>query len=451
MLETAPRSEPAGPGLAPGATRVLTVSTVGFTVFFAVWVMFAIVGLPLRKELGLNDSQFALLAAIPILTGSILRVPFGILTDRFGGRVVFTSLLLATAIPTYLVSRADTYGELLFYAFFVGMAGISFAVGIAWVSAWYPRERQGVALGTFGAGNVGASITKLAAPSLVGLVAAGGALGGVVPGGWRFVPFLYSILLVLMAAAMWIVAPSPDHRPGHGRALADLTRPLRFVRVWRFGLYYIVVFGAYVALSLWLPKYYVDVFGLDLKVAGLLTALFIFPASLLRPVGGHLSDRYGARRVMYWVFGLLTVATAALCAPNGHITLYLPQSIEPDGIREVMEFRMGPGLFTVLVFLVGVAMGVGKAAVYKHIPEYFPNDVGAVGGLVGAVGGLGGFFLPLLFAWAQRVTGLPQSTFFVLLAFTLFSFVWMHLVVQRMMRQAAPQMAQHFEHPEVAR
>jgi len=448
MLDTAATTTPVGDaGVVPGAGRVLTMSTIGFTVFFAVWVMFAIVGLPLRKELGLSDSEFAMLAAIPILTGSVLRVPFGILTDRYGGRIIFTSLLLATAVPTFLVSRAATYGQLLVAAFFVGMAGVSFAVGIAWVSAWYPQQRQGVALGTFGAGNVGASITKLAAPTLVTVVAAGGALGGLVPGGWRFVPFLYSILLVVTAVAMWIATPTPDHRPGHGRPLADLVRPLGLIRVWRFGTYYIVVFGAYVALSLWLPKYYVDVFGLDLKVAGLLTALFIFPASLLRPVGGHLSDKYGARRVMYWVFGLMILATAALCAPNGHIALYLPESIEADGVRQVMEFRMGPGMFTVLVFLVGVAMGVGKAAVYKHIPEYFPNDVGAVGGLVGAVGGLGGFILPLLFAWSERVTGLPQSTFFVLFLFTVVSFLWMHVVVQRMMRLAAPEMKDHFEHP----
>jgi NNP family nitrate/nitrite transporter-like MFS transporter len=409
--------------------------------------MFAIIGLPLRTELGLTDSQFALLAAIPILTGSVLRIPFGIWTDKYGGRIVFTTLFLITAIPTYLVSRATTYRELLVYAFFVGMAGISFAVGIAWVSAWYPRERQGFALGMFGAGNVGASITKLLAPTLITLVAAGGLAGGIIPGGWRFVPFLYSIILVVTAVVMWVVAPAPDHRPGHGRPLGELLRPLRVLRVWRFGLYYVVVFGAYVALSLWLPKYYVDVFGLELKMAGLLTALFIFPASLLRPYGGHLADKFGARRVMYWVFGSMTVATLLLSAPDGHITLYVSDAVEADGVREVMRFVMNPVLFTILIFIVGVGMGIGKAAVYKYIPEYFPKDVGAVGGLVGAVGGLGGFFLPIMFAWAQGLTGMPQSTFFVLFAFTVVSFAWLHVTVYRILHRAAPQLENVFEQP----
>jgi len=429
------------------ARRVLVISTIGFTVAFAVWVMFAIVGVPLREEFGLTDGEFALLVAIPILIGSVLRVPFGIWTDRFGGRAMFTLLLAMTAVPTYLVSRANSYSELLVYAFFLGMAGITFAVGIAWVSAWYPRPRQGFALGTFGAGNVGASITKLLAPWLVTVVAVEGALGGLVPGGWRFVPFVYALMLVAMAAVMWVMSPTPDHRPGAGRSWPALLRPLKVLRVWRFGLYYVVVFGAYVALALWLPKYYVDVYGFDLQTAGLLTALFIIPASLLRPLGGHLSDRFGARRVMYWVFGVMGVALLVLSAPSGHITLYLPPNVEPDGIREVMRFEMGPVLFTVLMVIVGVAMGIGKAAVYKHIPEYFPNDVGAVGGLVGAVGGLGGFFLPLMFAWAAARSGLPQSTFWVLLVFTMVSLGWMHLVVHSMMHKAAPQMGHLFERP----
>jgi NNP family nitrate/nitrite transporter-like MFS transporter len=389
---------------------VLILSTVGFTLFFAVWVMFAVVGIPLREELGLGDGEFAFLAAIPILMGSILRVPIGILTDRLGGRLVFTSLLLVTAVPTYLVSRADGYTQLVVLAFFMGLAGTSFAVGIAWVSAWYPDHRQGFALGTFGAGNVGASVTKLLAPTLVTLVAAGGFAGGAVPGGWRFVPFVYALLLVAMAATTWLAAPSPDLRPGRERPLREMTQPLRVIRVWRFGLYYIVVFGAYVALSLWLPKYYVDVYGFDLRTAGALTAIFIFPASLLRPLGGWLSDRVGARPVTYASFIVMCVALGALTT------------------------AMGPWPFTALVFVVGVTMGVGKASVYKYIPQYFPRDVGAVGGAVGAVGGLGGFFLPLLFAWAQSTSGRPQSTFLVLLVSALVSLAWLHVVVWQMRR-----------------
>jgi MFS transporter, NNP family, nitrate/nitrite transporter len=427
------------------AARVLAFSTVAFTLLFAVWVMFAIVGLPLRDEFGLSDQEFAFLAAIPILTGSVLRVPLGIVTDRWGGRRVFTLVLLLTAVPTYLVQFATSYLQLVVYAFLIGLSGASFAVGIAWVSVWYPPHRQGLALGTFGVGNVGASITKLLAPSLVTAVGVGGALGGLVPGGWRFVPFLYAIMLVVMAVVLWFGAPRHDRRPARGRTFGDLVRPMASVRAWRFGLYYVVVFGAYVALALWLPKYYVDVFGLGLGLAGLLTALFIFPASLLRPLGGYLADRFGARRVMYLVFGTMTAACLLLAAPEGHIVVELPMRGE-GAVARVLPWSMNVWLFTALIVLIGVAMGVGKAAVFVYIPVYFPADVGAVGGLVGAIGGLGGFLLPLLFSWGQGVTGMPQATFMILLVLTVVSFVWLHLTVYRMLQRGAPHLEDRFEH-----
>jgi NNP family nitrate/nitrite transporter-like MFS transporter len=391
--------------VSPEAVRVLIIATVLFTIFFAVWVMFAIVGLPMRKELGLSEGEFALLVAIPVLTGSLLRVPIGMLTDRVGGRNMMVALLLLTAIPTYLVSRIDTYDQALWLALGVGLAGTSFAVGIAWVSAWYPADHQGFALGVFGAGNVGASITKLLAPTLVTAVGAGGLLGGIIAGGWRFVPSVYAIVLVACAVIVVLAAPKHDKRPSHGRSLAEMSRPLAHVRVWRFGFYYVVVFGAYVGLSLWLPKYYVDVYGFSLREAGFMTALFIFPASLLRPLGGWLSDTYGARRITAISFAIIALASFALCAP------------------------MGVWPFAILILVVGIGMGIGKASVYTYIPQYYPKDVGAVGGLVGAIGGLGGFALPLLFAWAKSVTDRPESTFYVMLGLALLSIAFLSIAV----------------------
>jgi len=424
---------------------ILALSTAAFTLMFAVWLMFGVLGIPIRKEFGLSEVQFGWLTAIAILNGSIWRLLFGLWTDRFGGRKVLTLLVALTAIPSFLVSRAASFNELLFYAFLVGMAGNAFSVGIAWNSAWFPRERQGFALGVFGAGNVGASVTKFIGPSLIAIVPAAGYLGGFVPGGWRFVPFLYGISCLAMAGAMWFLCPAEDRKPGAGRPLGELLRPLREVRVWRFSLYYVVVFGAYVALSVWLPKYYVDVFGVSLGHAALLTALFIFPASLLRPLGGWLSDRFGARRIMYWVFGSMLVALLFLSAPHGHVVFYVPEKMDPDGQIETLRFVMGPTLFTVLVFIVGCGMGIGKAAVYKYIPEYFPKDVGAVGGLVGLLGALGGFFLPPLFAYAYKGTGIPQTTFAILFLVTLVSFAWLHWVVYHLMRQATPHLRHQFE------
>lgn len=406
----------------PRATRVLTLATIAFTLFFAVWVMFAIIGLSLREELRLTNLQFAWLVAIPIFTGSILRVPLGILTDIYGGKKVFTLLLLITAVPTYLVSTANSYVALLIYAFFVGLAGSSFAVGVAWVSAWYPQERQGFTLGVFGIGNLGASITNFFAPTLITAIAVGGMAGGFIPGGWRFIPFFYAFLLIVMAILLWVLAPSQDRYQGKGRTMRQLIKPLSHIRVWRFGVYYMVTFGAYVAFSLWLPKYYVDVFGLDLKLAALLTALFILSSSLLRPVGGYLSDIFGARKIIYQAFSVMLVVSLILSIPSG-----------------ILPFKMSVWTFAVLMSVIGIAMGIGMATVYKYIPKYFPKDVGLVGGLVGAVGGLGGFFLPLLFAASQNATNTPQATFMVFSVFVAASFIWLHVTVKRILRSESSQ------------
>jgi NNP family nitrate/nitrite transporter-like MFS transporter len=221
-----------------------------------------------------------------------------------------------------------------------------------------------------------------------------------------------------MAAGVLVVAPKVDRKPGRGRPVGEMLAPLKYVRVWRFSLYYVVVFGAYVALSAWLPDYYRTNYFADrpqaeaVRLSALLTALFIFPASLLRPLGGYLSDRFGPRAVTYGTFLLMTAATVPLCLPAGVLAL-------------------DAGAFTALLVLVGVGMGVGKASVYKYVPDYFPNDVGAVGGLVGMLGALGGFILPKLFGLLGRATGAPQAAFIALLAITLASLVWLHLVVVR--------------------
>ncbi len=415
----APRgsSSTLGSSLASPSARVLWLSTASFTLLFAVWLMLGVLGVPIREELGLTPIELTWLTSIAVLSGSVIRLPIGMLTDRVGGRNVTTAILLATAVPCYLFSRAESFEEALVCAFLFGIAGNSFSSGIAWNAAWFPRERQGVALGTFGAGNVGASVTKLFGPSLIAIVPASGLLGGAIPGGWRFVPVLYTALLVAMAAFVWFFSPTPERTPGSGRSLASMMVPLRHVRVWRFGLYYVVVFGAYVAFSLWLPAYYARVYDLPLGQAALLTALFIFPASLLRPLGGYLSDRYGARPVTYAVFAAMLLA----CIP-----LSLPANV----------LGLGPWAFFALVEVLGIGMGIGKASVYKYIPDYFPADVGLVGGLVGTLGALGGFFLPLSFGYLEAAVGRPESCFWVLLALIASSFGWLHLVVLRL--QAKP-------------
>lgn len=412
--------------------RVLWLSTAAFTVLFAVWLMLGVLGLEVKKDAGLmlgdaaasmtevdrkaaTEARFEWLLAVAILSGSLLRLNFGIWADRYGGRNMMALLLLVSAVPTYWLGQAASYPELLACAALSGLAGNSFSVGIAWNSAWFPAKSKGMALGVFGAGNVGASGTKLLVilvPVVLTLVPAAGLAGGLVPGGWRFVPTLYAGLLVLTAGAVLLLAPRPDRVPGRGRPLKETLAPLQYVRVWRFSLYYVVVFGAYVALAAWLPNYYRNTFGVDLRTAALFTALYIFPASLLRPLGGWLSDRYGPRAVTYTVFIGVAAAILPLCLPSSVLGLDV-------------------WTFTALMFVVGVGMGVGKASVYKYIPNYFPKDVGAVGGLVGLFGALGGFVLPPVFGWLGRATGSPQAAFFALLALTAGSLTWLHVAVTR--------------------
>jgi NNP family nitrate/nitrite transporter-like MFS transporter len=424
---------------------VLAMNTFGFTVMFAVWVVFAIVGIAIRKELALTDTQFAVLVALPVLTGSILRLPIGMATDWWGGRPLFTGLIAFTAIPLFLLSFATAYWHYLVLGLFIGLSGTSFAIGIAYTSAWFPQRLQGTALGIFGAGNTGASLTKLLAPGLMSVVPAGGM--AFVPGGWRFVPFVYAIAVLVSAAVYWTFTYT-DHAHRKRASVREMLDPLRQVRVWRFSLYYFLVFGGYVALSLWLPKYYIDVYGFDLKTAALLTAVFVFPSGIIRAPGGWLSDRFGARTVMYWVLGTCIVTSFLLMFPDVQLAFNVPAKYAAGEPTLHLSLKVGPALFTALVFVLGIAMGIGKAAVYKHIPHYFPDRVGAVGGLVGVIGGLGGFVMPILFGALAQWTRLPTTTFMFLFAISLVSFAWMVVVVHQITREAAPRIAEELDSGE---
>ncbi len=416
------------PGQSKSRWTVLILSTLAFTLLFNVWLMLGVLAPTIKEGLGLSAAQVEWMIATAILSGSLLRLNFGIWADRYGGRNVMVALLLLTTAPTYLFSRATTYPEMLACALLFGLAGNSFTVGISWNSVWFPSEQKGFALGTFGAGNVGASGTKLLVglfPAVLTVVPAAGFLGGAIPGGWRFIPALYTILLVIMVALTFALAPTPDPTPARGRRLGELLAPLEHMRVWRFSLYYVVVFGAYVALSGWLPTFYKEAFHVPLRTAALLTATYILPASLLRPLGGWLSDRYGPRVVTYAVFITMALALAALSVP--YRTYW--------GI----PYRLNAGTFAALMFVVGCGMGIGKASVYKYVPDYFPDDVGAVGGLVGMLGALGGFLLPPVFGVLGRATGVPQMAFAPLLGLAIWSLAWLHLTVLRLNRAARVQ------------
>jgi MFS transporter, NNP family, nitrate/nitrite transporter len=369
-------------------TLVLSLSFIAFVLSFAAWLMFGVLGVKIQEEFGLTDMQLGLLVTIALLNGSIWRLPFGMLADRWGGKRTMFMLVAFSALASLLVPFAYDYPTLLIAAFLVGMAGTGFTIGSAWNAAWFPKNQQGFAMGFFGMGNVGASVTKIIGPGLIAVVPAAGYLGGFVPGGWRFVPFLYGILLIFSAISL-LFAPSPDRKPAQGRSLVKMMAPLKQPRVWRFSLYYVVAFGAYIALCSTLPKFFMAVYKIDLQLASNLTLPFIFASSLLRPLGGWLSDLFGPRRVTITVFSLGSLFAALL---------FVPMSLP---------------LFTILVTLLGLTQGIGKASTIKYVPVYYPNDVGAVVGLVGALGALGGAAMPVTFAWLKEATGIPQSMFWV--------------------------------------
>lgn len=405
--------------------RALGLSTFAFTTCFAVWTIFAIIGIEIKAELGLNDTQFGLLVGTPILTGSLVRIFLGVWADQLGGRLVFPLTMLASAASTFLLSYADSYFLMLVAALGVGLAGGGFAVGVAYVSKWFPQERQGTALGIFGMGNVGAAVTKFVAPFVM------------VAMGWTAVAQIWAAVLAGMAILFFILSKDdPDfaRRKTSGvaaKSFREQLEPLRNQQVWRFSLYYFFVFGAFVALALWLPKYLMGVYHVDIKVAGMLAATFSLSASLFRAYGGILSDKYGARKIMYVTFGVSLVCLFMLSYPA---TDYVIHGIQGD-IRFSTSMSLVP--FVLTVFLLGFVMSLGKAAVYKHIPVYYPDHVGAVGGMVGMVGGLGGFVLPIVFGAVSDLTGIWTSCFMVLFALVGIALTWMHLAVRQMEQKAS--------------
>ena len=405
-------------------TRALGLSTVAFTACFAVWTIFSIIGVAIKAELGLSDTQFGLLVATPILTGSVSRLFLGVWTEKYGGRLVFSSQMILTAIATWALTLADTYVMYLVAALGIGLAGGSFIIGVAYVSRWYDAGHQGTALGIFGAGNVGAAVTKFVAPFVM------------VAYGWHGVAYVWAAALAILGVLFFLLAKDDPQlvarRKSGAKApsLAQQFAPLKNLQVWRFSLYYFFVFGAFVALALWLPHYLIDVYGIDVRYAGMAAASFSLSASLFRAYGGILSDRFGARSVMYWTFGFSMLFLFMLSYPP---TDYVIQG--KDG-PIAFSTSMGVWPFIATLFALGFFMSLGKAAVFKHIPVYYPNHVGAVGGLVGMIGGLGGFALPIAFGVLLDLTGIYTSCFALLLLVVAIALAWMHFSVRAMERAA---------------
>ncbi len=388
---------------------VAIISTLAFTVCFAVWMMFAVIGIPIKKMLDLNATQFGLLTATPVLTGSLIRVPLGMWTDKFGGRIVFFLLMLATVVPIWLIGYATEYWQFLALGLFVGLAGGSFSVGTPYVARWFDRRNQGFAMGVFGAGNSGAAVNKFVAPALV------------VAFGWAMVPQVYAVAMLVTALAFWMFTYSdPAHRiPGHITYRRQL-EVLRDPKVWKYCQYYSIVFGGYVALSLWMVLYYVGEFGLDIRVAALLAACFSLPGGVLRAIGGWLSDRWGAHRVTWWVMWVSWICLFLLSYPATTYTI--------TTVNGPVTFTLAHNVwsFTALMAVLGVAWAFGKASVFKYIADDYPANIGTISGVVGLAGGLGGFILPIMFGALLDLTGVRSSAFMLMYGVVWVSLIWMY-------------------------
>ena len=364
---------------AASPTRQLALATISFTLCFAAWGLIGGLASAFSSLYGLNASQTALLVAVPVLLGSLARLPMGMATDRFGGRLVFTVLLTFSSLAALLIPLTDSYRLLVVTAFLIGMAGSSFAVGAAFVSRWTTAARQGTALGIYGLGTMGQSLAVFVGPVVAARL------------GWEAVFRGMSALLLVWALIYVVLARNPP-QAGPPASIAAMMRVLRRApTAWLLGAFYFLTFGGFVAFSIYLPTLMRAQFGLTPADAGFRAAGFVVLATLMRPVGGWLADRIGGAQVLSWVFGGVALFSLLLMWPS-----------------------MVP--FTVGALACALLMGLGNGAVFKLVPEHFPKDMGTVTGLVGALGGLGGFFPPLLLGIFRDLVGVVWPGFILLSA-----------------------------------
>jgi MFS transporter, NNP family, nitrate/nitrite transporter len=369
-------------GPQPGAYRALVLATLSFALCFSVWGLVAPLAPQFQQLYELSNTQISVVIATPVILGSLFRIPLGLITDRFGGRVVFTGLMLIITVPVLFIGLlGGSFGGLLFWGFLIGLAGASFAVGVPFVNKWFPPHMQGLALGIYGMGNIGTALAAYSAPAIASFY------------GWQWAFWVFIVPLIAMAAIFWTLgrdAPSTGPRPSVTAGLVLFKEELM---PWVLSLFYFLTFGGFVAMGIYLPKLLVDLFGFTQTGAGLRAAGFVVLATLSRPVGGWLADKIGGSRTLMISFALLPVMAL------------------------ILSFEPGIVLFTIGALTSAVLFGLGNGAVFKLVAEYYPAKTGAVTGVVGAAGGLGGFFPPLVLGVVRDATGAYTLGFIFLAVF----------------------------------
>ncbi len=378
------------------AHLALALATLAFAANFSVWVLYAVLALQLQDSLGLSATGLGLLFAAPMVSGALLRIPAGVLCDRGDPRPMFAAQMLVVVPALLLLSRADSLGEYLLLGLWIGVSGTSFTFGISYVVSWFERNHQGTAMGIFGVGNAGAAITLALTPAIVE------------HWGWAAVGPAYG--LGLLAVALLFITLAPVSPPGTSAPVPERGgRPvLMRLRIWRFGLYYYFVFGSFLALLLWLPQYYVNVYGFSSHKAMAYTLVFAVSSSMVRALGGWFADRYGGRAVNWSVFWICLVCLFFLSYPPTTMTIH---GVHSD---VHINIRIDALVFTLLITVIGIAQGFGRASVYKIIHDYYPRHMGTVGGFVAALGALGGATLPIAFGVAVDLLGIYSACFMLL-------------------------------------
>jgi NNP family nitrate/nitrite transporter-like MFS transporter len=340
----------------PRSMTVLIVSTLAFTVCFAFWMMFGVTGIPIRMQLSLNSTQFGLLTGTPVLTGAVFRLPLGIWTDRFGGRIIMLLLLIGCAVPLWLSSYAKALWQFLLLGLALGLVGASFSVGTPYVARFFPKERRGLAMGIFGAGTLGAALNMFVAPGLINSY------------GWESVPKVYAMALLVTAIVFWIFsAPDPGAIGSAAPSMRKQLAVLRDPRVWKYCQYYSIVFGGFTALSIWMPQYFKTEYGFSIAQASLLAACFSLPGGAFRAFGGWLSDRFGAHAVTWWVLWAAWICLFLLSYPKTELIV--------QGVDGPLSFAIAlpARLFTLILIVLGVAFACGMASTFKYIGDEFPG------------------------------------------------------------------------------
>lgn len=367
----------------PGALRALFLSTTAFAVSFAIWGLISALAPKFTEIYNLSATSKSLLIAIPVLLGSLGRLPAGMLADRFGGRRVFTALLILSAVPATLVGFSSSYTQLILLGLFLGLAGTTFSVGVGFTSKWFAPEKQGMALGIYGMGNIGQSVAVFGAPVLALWL-----------GDWRTVFFIFAALSLVWGIVFYIFARDAEVTAKPKSLVENLAVLKSSKTAWILSLFYFLTFGGFVAFAIYLPTLLKDLFALTPTDAGARTAGFVLLATLMRPVGGILADKIGGAKVLTGVFAAIAIFALLL------------------GFSSM-------ALFTIGALGAAAFLGLGNGAVFKLVPQYFPKETGTVTGLVGAFGGLGGFFPPIELGIVRDITGSYTFGFILLSVFAL--------------------------------